>query len=105
MELIRLSDQELKKLHKDGRPSNVRFSEEDGGGSMGALNVIHLLHCVVRTLFVIMICWIQNNVKDSIRKHVYSDDYPTVQEWRKTRPILMKYHIGTLSCPVYFAKI
>jgi hypothetical protein len=54
VKLIRLSDEELKKLHKDGRPSNVRFSEEDGGGSMGALNIIHLLHCVVRTLSAII---------------------------------------------------
>ena len=50
---IRLSDEELKRLHKDGRPSNVRFSEEDGGGSMGALNIVHTLHCVVRTSFAI----------------------------------------------------
>jgi hypothetical protein len=55
VKLIRLSDEELKKLHKDGRPSNVRFSEEDGGGSMGALNIVHLLHCLVRILFEIAI--------------------------------------------------
>lgn len=54
VKLIRLSDEELKKLHKDGRPSNVRFSEEDGGGSMGALNVVHLLHCLVRILCAIL---------------------------------------------------
>ena len=54
MKLIRLSTEELKKLRKDGRPSDVRFSEEDGGGSMGALNIIHLLHCVVRTLSAII---------------------------------------------------
>ena len=54
VKLIRLSDEELKKLHKDGRPSNVRFSKQDGGGSMGALNLFHQLHCVVRTLFVIL---------------------------------------------------
>jgi hypothetical protein len=54
VEVIRLSDEDLKKLHKDGRPSNVRLSEELGGGSLGTVNVIHLLHCVVRTLFAIL---------------------------------------------------
>jgi hypothetical protein len=54
VKLIRLSDEDLKKLHKDGRPSNARFSEEDGGGSMGALNIVHLIHCVVRPLFAIL---------------------------------------------------
>jgi hypothetical protein len=54
VELIRLSDEDLKKLHKDGRPSNVRLSEEHGGGSLGTVNVIHLLHCVVRTLFSLL---------------------------------------------------
>jgi hypothetical protein len=58
VKLIRLSDAELKKLHKDGRPSNVRFSEEDGGGSMGALNIIHLLHCVVGTLICDNACYV-----------------------------------------------
>jgi hypothetical protein len=54
VELIRLFDEDLKKLHKGGRPSNVRLSEEHGGGSVGTVNVIHLLHCVVRTLFAIL---------------------------------------------------
>jgi hypothetical protein len=51
---IRLSDEELRKLFKDGRASNVRFSEEDGGGSMGSLNMVHQLHCVVRTFFAML---------------------------------------------------
>ena len=54
VKLIRLSDEELKNLHKDGRPSNVRFGEQDGGGSMGSLNLFHQLHCLVRTLLVIL---------------------------------------------------
>jgi len=45
---IRLSDEELRKVYKDGRASNVRFSKEDGGGSMGSLNMAHQLHCLVR---------------------------------------------------------
>jgi hypothetical protein len=69
--IIRLSDEELRKVYKDGRASDARYSEEDGGGSMGALNMVHQIHCVVRTLFAILNGHIEftNNVKNFFRKY------------------------------------
>jgi len=77
---IRVSDEDMKKIYKDGRASNVRFSEEDGGGSLGAVDVFHQLHCL-----------------NFFRKYTYPDYYPEVQEMWQTRPIYMRYHIGISS--------
>lgn len=45
---IRISDEDLKKINKSGRPSNVKYREIDGGGNMGTIEVFHQLHCLVR---------------------------------------------------------
>lgn len=45
---IRISDDELEKINKGRRASNVRYKEADGGGNMGSIEIFHQLHCLVR---------------------------------------------------------
>lgn len=45
---IRVADRVLDKIYKSGRASNVQYHEEDGGESMGTIEVFHQLHCLVR---------------------------------------------------------
>jgi hypothetical protein len=41
---IKISDEDLKKINKSGRPSNVKYREIDGGGNLGSIEVFHQLH-------------------------------------------------------------
>lgn len=54
----RITSEMLKKLHKEERPSLIRFMDVDGGGYLGSLEFTHQLHCL--------------NV---LRKHTYYDYY------------------------------
>jgi len=73
---IRVSDQDIENFNKGGRPSNVRFWEEDGGGNMGSIEVFHQLHCL-----------------NMLRKFTYPKEYPEVQELWTTRPQFLRSHL------------
>lgn len=46
----RITSEMLKKLHKEERPSLIRFMDVDGGGYLGTLEFTHQLHCLVCSL-------------------------------------------------------
>ncbi|KAF7333837.1 hypothetical protein MVEN_02340600 [Mycena venus] len=74
---IRVSDEELKKIYKSDRPSNVRFSPENGGGSLGSIEVFHQLHCL-----------------NMLRKVVYKEYYADVLHLEEKRPQFFRDHIN-----------
>lgn len=43
----RIAEDQLVKINKGGRPSVVKFREEDGGGYMATLEFGHQMHCLV----------------------------------------------------------
>ncbi|KAJ3509494.1 hypothetical protein NLJ89_g5193 [Agrocybe chaxingu] len=73
---IRLSDDDLERIHKAGRPSNVRYRPEDGGGNMGSIEVFHQLHCL-----------------NMLRKYTYPKEYPELQKLWTTRPKFIRSHL------------
>ncbi|KAJ6597464.1 hypothetical protein DFH09DRAFT_1131916 [Mycena vulgaris] len=73
---IRVSDEELKKIYKSGRTSNVQFSPANGGGSLGSIEVFHQLHCL-----------------NMLRKVTYKDHYPEVQNLELKRPEFFRNHL------------
>ncbi|KAF8812984.1 hypothetical protein BYT27DRAFT_7181937 [Phlegmacium glaucopus] len=73
---IRISDEDLKKINKSGRPSNVKYKEIDGGGNMGSIEVFHQLHCL-----------------NMLRKSTYPNEYPEIQELWNTRPKFIRNHL------------
>jgi len=73
---IRITDEDLKKINKSGRSSNVKYRERDGGGNMGSIEVFHQLHCL-----------------NMLRKYTYPKEYPHMQELWTTRPKFMRSHL------------
>ncbi|CCM01727.1 uncharacterized protein FIBRA_03793 [Fibroporia radiculosa] len=75
---IRIPDDYLSRIRLDDshRPSNVRFLPEDGGGSMGSIDLFHNLHCV-----------------NMFRKYSYLEDYPEIQDMMSTRPRFFRDHM------------
>ncbi|KAJ6597467.1 hypothetical protein DFH09DRAFT_972116 [Mycena vulgaris] len=55
---LRLSRETLERIGKVDRPSLVRYREEDGGGYMASVEVVHQLHCL-----------------NMLRKYTYNDYY------------------------------
>ncbi|PPQ65051.1 hypothetical protein CVT26_015747 [Gymnopilus dilepis] len=76
---IRVSDEDLERIYKGGRASNVKYRELDGGGNMASIEVFHQLHCL-----------------NMLRKYTYPKEYPEVQELWKTRPNFMRSHLGDI---------
>ncbi|KAI0927033.1 hypothetical protein AcV5_007676 [Taiwanofungus camphoratus] len=73
---IRVADRVLDKIYKSGRASNVQYHEEDGGESMGTIEVFHQLHCL-----------------NMLRKYTYPDYYPELQDLWNTRPHFIRSHL------------
>ncbi|KZT04757.1 uncharacterized protein LAESUDRAFT_727628 [Laetiporus sulphureus 93-53] len=76
LHVVRLPADYYERMNMPGRPSNVRFHEEDGGGYFGTMDMFHVLHCL-----------------NLIRKYTYLEYYPKVQETQRTRPSFFREHL------------
>ena len=79
--------------------SKVKLLEEDGGGFMAALDIFHILHCLVRTHVVGGSLALTSNLniylKNTIRKYTYLDYYGTVDiALAEASPLVFKIHPG-----------
>ncbi|CCM06398.1 uncharacterized protein FIBRA_08657 [Fibroporia radiculosa] len=75
---IRVPDDYLARTELDNarRQSKVRFLPEDGGGSMGTIDVFHHLHCV-----------------NMLRQYSYVEHYPEIQRDISIRPRFFRDHL------------
>ncbi|OSX62449.1 hypothetical protein POSPLADRAFT_1142351 [Postia placenta MAD-698-R-SB12] len=72
----RITSEMLKKLHKEERPSLIKFMDVDGGGYMGTLDFTHQLHCL--------------NV---LRKHTYYEYYKDTESAILEGPQAYRTHL------------
>ncbi|KAA8914631.1 hypothetical protein FN846DRAFT_925985 [Sphaerosporella brunnea] len=73
---LRLGEEDLDRMNISHRASTVKYSEADGGGYMGYIEVFHQLHCV-------KMLW----------KHTYIEQFPELQKILKSKPKVYHAHL------------
>ncbi|KAF8868254.1 hypothetical protein CPB84DRAFT_1740886 [Gymnopilus junonius] len=77
VKLARLTREQLLEIGKEDSPSKVKYTEEDGGGYMAALEVTHQLHCL-----------------NMLRKYLYYDYYGTFDPFfTESKPDTYRMHL------------
>ncbi|KAJ7104124.1 hypothetical protein B0H15DRAFT_766556, partial [Mycena belliarum] len=73
---MRISKETLLRIGKADVPSLVRYREEDGGGYMASVEVVHQLHCL-----------------NMLRKYTYHDYYKDTDKAFTIRPDIFRNHL------------